>query len=318
MPDLNGARVLVTGATGFIGAHLAQRLIGEGAHVSAFRRAGSHDQSASLSLRRDAAERTEVRTLGIDWHDADLRTYGAVSNAVRKIRPDLVFHLAAAGVTDPFLSPDAAIRANVYGTIHLLRAVDGQAPVIVARTPGERDSLNVYAASKSAAWEFCKMYRRVYRWPIVGVMPFQTYGPGQPARALIPSAIAAALRGDSFPMTHGQQERDWVHVDDVVEAFICLSRRLESTPAMVGETIEVGTGRAVSAREVVEMIYQMIEGPGRPLVGALPERPGEVARAVADADRVEQLVGWRARVSLEEGLRETIEWTREWLTRQVN
>jgi nucleoside-diphosphate-sugar epimerase len=317
MRDLNGARVLVSGATGFIGAHLAQRLIQEGARVHAFRRAGFRDRSR-VSLRRDATERTGVRRPGIEWYDVDLRTYGAVSNAVRAIRPELVFHLAAAGVTDPFLSPDAAIRANVYGTIHLLRAVDGKAPIVAARTPGERHSLNVYTASKSAAWEFCKMYRRTHGWPIAGVMPFQTYGPGQPARALVPSAIAAALRGDDFPMTHGQQERDWVYVEDVVDSLVLVGRRLESTPTMAWETIEAGTGRTASVRGVVEMIYRMIEGSGRPLIGALPKRPGEVAREAADAKRAEQLVGWRARVSLDDGLRETIEWTREWLTKPVN
>ncbi len=296
-------RVLITGATGFIGSHLTRRLVEAGAPVSAFRRVGTETLRRLESLRK----------VEVDWHDVDLRTFGAVSHAVKAIQPTVVFHLAAEGVSDPFLSPDAAIRANVYGAIHLLRAVDGRAPVIVARTPGERDALNVYAASKAAAWEFCRMYGRTHGWPIVGVMPFQTYGPGQPAKALIPSAIVAALRGDDFALTHGGQQRDWVHVDDVVDALLDLYRRQETIPALAGDTLEVGTGRTASVREVVEMVYRLIGGSGRPLIGALPARPGEVDRQVADADRARQLIGWRARVSLEDGLRETIEWTREWL-----
>lgn len=306
MFDLHGTRVLVTGATGFIGAHLARRLVAAGAQVVAFRRFSLESQRRHERLR-------EVQ---VEWRDVDLRTFGAVSSAVRAARPELVFHLAAEGVTDPFLSPDAAIRANVYGAIHLLRAVDGKAPVVVARTPGERDAMNVYTASKAAAWSFCRMYRRTHGWSIAGAMPFQTYGPGQPAAALVPSAIEAAMRGEDFPMTHGEQQRDWIFVEDVVDALIRIGSRLLAPDSLMAEdAIEIGTGRTTSVREVVESIYRRVGGAGRPRVGVLPARPGEVDRQVADAGRTHELIGWRAQFTLEEGLRETIQWTREWLNK---
>lgn len=302
---VNDRRVLVTGATGFVGAHLIRRLVAEGARVSAFRRVGAGTWRQSETLRQ----------IEVDWHEVDLRTYGAVANAVRAVQPDAVFHLAAEGVTDPFLSPDAAIRANVYGTIHLLRAVDGKAPVVAARTPGEMEAMNVYAASKAAAWTFCRMYHRTHGWPIAGAMLFQVYGPGQPATTLLPSAIAAALRGDDFPMTHGTQQRDWVYIDDVVEALLQIALRSRS---LAGETIEIGTGQTASLRGVVESVYRLVNGSGRPLAGVLPARPGEVERQAAGADRTEALIGWRARTSLEQGLRGTIQWAREWLNKPAS
>ena len=299
MRTLQDARVLVTGATGFVGAHLVRRLAAEGARVSAL-----HVED-SATLRRHPVL---GGVAGIDWHPVDLRTYGAVANAIRSIRPDAVFHLAAAGVNDPFLPPDAAIRTNLYGTLHLLRAVGGRATVVVTRTPGERDALNVYAASKASAWQFCRMYRRTQGWPIPGAMLFQVYGPGQPLKALVPSAIAAALGDRDFPMTHGAQQRDWVYVGDVVDAIV----RLALEPDAGDETIEIGTGQTHTVREVVDSIYQMVSGSGKPLTGVLPARPGEVLRQVADVSRAKALIGWQARVSLEDGLRETITWMREW------
>lgn len=300
--SLKGARVLVTGATGFIGSHMVQRLIGEEAQVFALRRVGLVE-----TLRRLPAA---FARYAIEWHEVDLRTYGSLAHAVSSIVPQVVLHLAAAGVTDPFLKPDAAIRANVYGTINLLRAVKGQARVIVARTPGEMDALNVYAASKAAAWSFCEMYRRTEGWPLVAVMPFQVYGPRQSARALIPAAVRAALRDEDFPLTPGEQQRDWVYIDDVVEAIL----RVATQEAIVDETIEVGSGHIAAVSKVVEQAYRYVDGSGKPLIGVLPARPGEVQRQAANVDRTAELIGWRAKATLEEGLWETIRWERQQLT----
>lgn len=296
---LRGARVLLTGATGFIGSHVAQRLLANGVQLAATRRQGLVE-----TLRKLPAA---FRKYEIEWHQVDLRTFGAVSHMIASIRPDLVLHLAAAGVTDPFLSPDAAIRANVYGTINLLRAIGGRARVVVARTPGELDAMNVYAASKAAAWSFCQMYHRTEGWPLVGVMPFQTYGAWQTQKALVASTIRAALNGDDMPLTHGEQQRDWVYIDDVVDAFL----RAAVAENVEGETLEVGNGQTASVREVVELIYSLVEGKGKPLIGVLPTRPGEMQYQVADVNRTEALIGWRAKVTLDEGLQETIRWERK-------
>lgn len=283
---MNGERVTVTGATGFIGRALVRRLMAEGAEVTA------------LVREKDGRGRAAHLPEGVCIAEADLRYAGGVARAVRASEPSLVIHLAAAGVTDPFLPVNEAIRGNLDTTLNVLTAVAGRCRVIVARTPGEAEAINVYAAAKAAAWAFCRMFHRTEGWPIVAVMPFQTYGPGQPLRTVLGAALKAARAGETFPMTSGEQERDWVYIDDVVNGIIAAAR----APKVEGETIELGTGVGTAVGEVVGRLFQLV-GRGRPLAGALPQRPREVSRQIADAARAEKLTGWRAAVNLDEGLK---------------
>lgn len=283
---------LITGATGFIGSHLTRRLVKQGEHVSIFIRSNS-DRSAI----RDVLEKLEL-------HEVDLRTAGAVSRAIDTIEPTIVFHCAAAGVSDPFLPPDEAIRSNVYGTINLLRAIKGRARVVVLRTPGEIEALNVYAASKASAWQFCRMYRRTQGWPIAGAMIYQVYGPRQDRKNVIPAAIEAALNDRDFPMTSGRSKRDWIYIDDTIEALIALAK----SDRFDADTIEIGTGASISVKEVVEKVYQLIGRSGKPLVGALPDRPGDVAVQQADVTAATSILKWQASTSIDDGLKATIQW----------
>lgn len=284
-------RYLITGATGFIGAHLTRRLAAAGAAVSVWAQPG--------------VERAALRPVieSIDLHEVDVRTFSVVAKAVDAIAPDVVFHCAAAGVTDPFLPPDEALRANVYGTIHLLRAIKGRARVIVLRTPGELDALNVYAVSKAAAWQFCRMYRRTQGWPVAGAMLFQVYGPGQSRRNVIPAAIEAAVSGRDFPITAGRQQRDWIYIDDVIDGLLAVA----AADRFDADTLELGTGQTRRVQDVVERVYALAGQGGRVLVGALPDRPGEVERYCAEAETTWSQLKWRARVSLDDGLQTTIE-----------
>lgn len=242
---------------------------------------------------------------------ADLRNFQLTSRAIAEADPTHVIHLAAVGVTDPFLGLDTALRHNLNGTLNLLRACFEKrqsAPqlsvqqLIVARTPGERTSMNVYAASKAAAWNFCEMYGRTHHWPIHGAMIYQAYGPGQSPRNLVPAAIVAALAGQDFPTTRGTQQRDWLFVGDLVAGlWAMLGANL--APA---ETVELGSGTTASVAEVVTQIYELVEGGGRPLIGALPSRPGEEAIQLAGTQRTAEQINWRAITSLAEGLAQTI------------
>ncbi len=292
--------ILVTGATGFIGCHLVRRLVETGREVTILvREAYGMGEPLPHPL---ATVRPQIKAVY-----ADLRNVKLTVRAVKEAAPEQIVHLAAAGTTDPFLPVNDALRHNLQGTLNLLRAAFERTfttrQVIVARTPGERCAMNVYAASKAAAWDFCQMYARTQAWPIHGAMIYQAYGPGQPEKTLIPAAFSAAMAGDDFPMTSGEQKRDWIHVYDVVEGIEAMMR-CDLRP---GTTVELGTGQATSVVEIVRQIYALAGCGGRPRPGALPDRPGEAPVQVADAQGTRALLGWHAKRSLSQGLRLTLD-----------
>ncbi|MCX7680638.1 MAG: NAD(P)-dependent oxidoreductase [Anaerolineae bacterium] len=299
------ARVLITGAGGFIGQHLARRLAEEGAHVYAGVVPGR--SPAHIAALPQTAQ---VMT-------CDVRDLEAVRAAVADSAPEFVFHLAAVGVTDPSVEPPLALAVNVGGTLHLLetlRACRSLRRVVLVgssyeygarEAPEGLDPFNIYAASKVAAWALGRAYWREHGLPVVTVRPFQVYGPGQPFCALIPSAIRAALSGADFQMTPGDQERDFIYVDDLVEGLLAAARARD----IEGQSLDLGTGQVHKVRRVVEHIWALTGAPGRILAGALPYRPATVMSLAADAERTAWLTGWRARTKLYEvGLPRTIAW----------
>ena len=299
-------KILVTGATGFVGRALVPFLVQQ------------PDVEVSV-LVRELYGQVDVRPFPLPLQTirpqlhvvyADLRNFQLTNRAVAEVEPNHVIHLAAAGVTDPFLGLDTALRHNLTGTLNLARACFEKRQsaqqlsvqqLIVARTPGERTSMNVYAASKAAAWNFCEMYGRTHHWPIHGAMIFQAYGPGQSPRNLLPAAIAAAQAGQDFPMTSGTQQRDWLYIDDLV-AGLWAMLQAKLSPA---ETVELGSGVATSIAKIVQQIYEMVGGGGRPLIGARPNRPGEETVQLANAPMTRQQINWQATTPLAHGLAQT-------------
>jgi UDP-glucose 4-epimerase len=300
--DWAGKRVLVTGAPGFIGQHLVRRLVGSGARVYA---GGAPAEAPERFARLPA----QAQRLAFDLRDA-----GVVWAIVAEAAPQIVFHLAAVGATDPGVDPGLALAVNAGGTLHLLDALVGQdvRRVVIVGTCYEYgareaveglDPFNAYAASKVAAWAFGRMYWRTHGLPVVTARLFQVYGPGQPDHTLVPAALLAALAGADLPMTPGEQERDFIYVDDVVDGLLVAA----DATGIEGQSLDLGTGRVHTLRRVVERIWSMAGAQGQILPGALRYRPSEVMHLVADADRTARLTGWRATTSLESGLRRTLQ-----------
>lgn len=307
-----GRRVLVTGASGFVGSHVVGRLVEAGAEVSAMATA-----SASSPPPRLAVFAQHLRVLRTDIRDA-----AAVRAAVGAVAPDLVLHLASlTHVGRSFERAHEHIATNVEGTVHLLQALagdydrfvyvgsgdvygDGPAPF---REDQPVSPVSPYAVSKYAAERFCRMYHQAYGWPIVCLRPFNSFGPGQSVDRVIPELIVAGLQGRSLPMTEGRQTREFTFVTDIAEALV----RALTVPDLDGEVLNLCRGEEVSMRALALLVAEVTGSGVEPAFGALPHRPNEIWRMVGDPTRTRERLGWEATVSLEEGLVRTTAWYRD-------
>lgn len=297
---LAGARVLVTGASGFIGRSLLGRLAEHQADVHA------------ISRSRDTDESDAVR-----WWRADLAEPHAAAEVVRSAEPDTIFHLAShvSGATAPGLVLPT-LHSNLVSTINVMEAAreTGCRRVVVAGTMVEPDvgsskpvPGSPYAASKWASSGYARMFHELWELPVVILRIFMVYGPGQPdLRKIVPHVIVSLLRGERPKLSSGGLDVDWVYLGDVVDAFLTAA----SVPGIEGETIDVGSGELVSIGALAERAARLVGTDVRPELAAKSDRPLEFPRT-ADLESAAEIMGWRPRVTLDEGLRRTVEWYRE-------
>ena len=312
-----GRRVLVTGAGGFIGSHLAETLARAGAHVRAFVRYTSRGDSGWLELGDPELRDT------IEIFRGDLANPEAVSGALEG--RDVVFHLGALiPIPYSYRHPREFVTANVVGTLNVLEAARrGDSPRIVhtstsevygtAQTVpiGENHPLHPqspYAASKVGADQLALSFQRSFDLPVVVARPFNTYGPRQSARAVIPTIVTQALTREVVELGAIEPTRDFLFVDDTVRGIM----RCGEAGDAVGEVINLGSGTEVSIGELAERVLRLV---GRELPISLDEqrlRPpeSEVERLVAATAKAESLLGWQPSVGLDEGLRQTVDWLR--------
>ena len=304
MGQLNGP-VLVTGASGFIGSALTERLLELDAQVHC------------MLLPDDPAVNLQQVRKRIQIHRADLVDLESLERIVREVRPETVLHLAAIGVTDVHVDLALAVRVNVEGTLNLLRALDGAYKVFIntgtcheygSNEPPFRETQDPrpelpYAITKTAVWHFCQRLYNTKQWPIVTVRPFSVYGPRQAANTFVPACVRAALQGDEFKMTGGEQQRDMVFVSDIIEGFV----RAATVPEAIGGTFNLCTGQSVALYEVAEAIFGQAGDPQHIQRGALPYREGEIWHLVGDNTRARTILGWQPQVTLQDGLEQTIQ-----------
>lgn len=287
-------RVLVTGATGFIGRHLCRKLVELG--------------TTTYGLSRSASEATVPK--GVIPIAADVTHRETVLTTLKQVRPSHVVHLAAAGVTEPFLPMEQAVDVNVSGTVHVLEAsysLGVQRFVHIGtayehRTAEAESGLNnPYVASKISAWLFWQAFVEKQAIDSVALRLYHVYGPQQ-ARGLIPAALRAAQNHEVFNMTPGEQRRDFIYIDDVVEALVATL-----TAAKVScTTYDIGTGCGWQVKTIVQRIFQLMDSRGRCAVGTLAYRPHEEMNLVAAPTAAQIDLQWQARVQCEEGLARTI------------
>jgi NAD dependent epimerase/dehydratase len=313
---LKGKKVLVTGADGFIGSHLVEALIAHGCDVRAFVYYNSFSSWGWL----DSLPQDVVRNL--DVFSGDIRDPNGVFEAMTGC--DVVFHLAAL-IAIPFSyhSPDSYVDTNIKGTLNVLQAakrlgierclvtstseVYGTAQYAPIDEKHPFQGQSPYSASKIGADRLAESFHKSFETPVVIVRPFNTYGPRQSARAVIPTIITQLMLGEKeLRLGSLSPTRDFNYVKDTAQGFIALAESDET----IGKEINIATGKEYSIGKVAEILVAELNPDARIVTDEQRLRPdaSEVFRLMGDNTLITSLTPWRPRFDLADGLRDTIEW----------
>ncbi len=313
---MTAIRALVTGASGFIGSHLVELLVREGYSVRALTRYTSENRTGNLALLpRDVMADVEV-------YPADLRDEDAVQSAVAGV--ETVFHLGAIiSIPYSYQHPEETVAVNIQGTLNVLQArrkpetkravivstseVYGSARYVPIDEKHPLQPQSPYAATKISAEALSISFNRSFNTPVVVIRPFNTYGPRQSARAVIPTIISQALTKDVVSLGAIHTVRDYTFAADTARGLMLAAQH----DAALGQTINLGTGQSVTIGDVAQKIIQLI---GRSVTVAANDnqrmRPdaSEVMRLESDNRLARSVIEWQPQVSLEDGLQQTIAW----------
>ena len=300
-------RVLITGATGFVGANLVRRLLSDGHEVHALVRSGFQ------AWRIDAIQ-SDLCLHTLDMADAD-----AVSRAVAAIRPEWIFHLAVHGAYSSQTSIREMIATNLVSTVNLVEACLATGFEALINTgssseygfkdhpPSEMDWLepnSAYAVTKASATLYCRMIAQTHRANVTTLRLYSVYGAYEEPTRLIPTLIAHGLRGALPPLVNPEIARDFVYTEDVNDAYL----RAAQATLEAGAVYNVGSGTQTTLRELVETARRIMQIERTPEWGSMPERTWDTRTWVADPGAIQQALGWQATTSFADGLRATVDW----------
>jgi dTDP-glucose 4,6-dehydratase len=307
--------VLVTGAGGFIGSHLAEALVRAGASVRAFVRYNSRGDCGWLE-----PPETEIAR-EIEIFRGDLANPEAVGGAVEG--REVVFHLGALiPIPYSYRHPREFVAANIVGTLNVLEAVRragigrlvhtstsevyGTAVTVPITEEHPLHAQSPYAATKVAADQLALSYHSSFGTPVVVARPFNTFGPRQSARAVIPTIVTQALAREEIALGATHTTRDFLYVEDNVAGIM----RCGAVDRIDGEVLNLGTGVEVSIADLVERVLRLLDRDVSVVLDEQRLRPtaSEVERLVADATKARRLLGWKPEVDLERGLARTVDW----------
>jgi len=316
--ELNGKNILVTGADGFIGSHLVERLLEEGCTIRAFVFYNSFNSWGWLdTFPKKTLDQIEI-------FPGDIRDPNGVRTAMHDI--DVVFHLAAL-IAIPFSyhSPDSYIDTNVKGTLNVIQSakdldvervlvtstseVYGTARYVPIDEKHPRQPQSPYSASKIGADCIAESFFRSFNTPITIVRPFNTFGPRQSARAVIPTIITQLLNGiKEIKLGDTTPTRDLLFVRDTVDGFVEIAK----TDQLIGQDCNIATNAEISINQVAENLIHLINPLAKVVRDDARIRPekSEVFRLYGSNEKIMRLTNWQLKYSFEEGLRETIEWFR--------
>jgi dTDP-glucose 4,6-dehydratase len=312
--------VLVTGAGGFIGSHLAEALVRAGAQT----RALVHYNSSG---RRGWMDESDLRD-DMEIMAGDIREADSVKAALKGV--DVVFHLAALiAIPYSYVSPSSYVSANIIGTMNILQEslrsgvsrivhtstseVYGTARQIPISEDHALQSQSPYSATKIGADKLAESFHCAFGLPVSIVRPFNTYGPRQSARAVIPTIMTQALAGEPIRVGNVAPTRDFNYVADTVRGFLLNA----ASEKAVGRVVNLGTGTEISIGDLARTICSAVGSDCKIIQEEQRVRPAgsEVDRLLADNRLANELLGWRPEVSLRAGLQHTLDWMRSNLDR---